>query len=132
MHSQAKSVKTSTVGNCLIVLGLTLLSGCAFVRGNYGTEIHGKDVQGIKKGVSTRSEVAAILGAPDRIIEVNGHEIYQYLHYDIKSGLFFFFSRTNIKSDDVYVMFNSAGIVDELIFGKDNEELKFQVWPFGD
>lgn len=117
---------------CVLLLCCGLLNGCAFARGNYGDQFNMGDVEAIKKGVSTRADVAAHLGAPDRIIEVNGHEIFQYYRYDIKSGLVIIFSRTNVRSEDLFVIFNSNGVVDEVIFGKPKRPIKFQVWPFGD
>lgn len=114
-----------------LVLMILLGSGCAFVRGNYGEDMNQGDVSTIKKGVSTRAEVASILGAPDRIItEPNGHDIFHYFHYDVKSGYVLIFSRTNIKSDDIFVIFNSAGVVEDVIAGKKKPPLEFQFWPF--
>jgi outer membrane protein assembly factor BamE (lipoprotein component of BamABCDE complex) len=114
-----------------LVLMILLGCGCAFVRGNHGEDINQDDVSTIKKGVSSRADVASILGAPDRIItELNGHDIFHYYHYDLKSGYILFFSRTNIKSDDIFVIFNSAGIVEDVIAGKKKPPLKFQFWPF--
>lgn len=111
----------------LVLLG----TGCAFVRGNYGEDLNQGEISTIKKGVTTRAEVASILGAPDRIItEPNGHDIFHYYHYDVKSGYILVFSRTNIKSDDVFVIFNSAGIVEDVIAGKKKPPLEFQFWPF--
>lgn len=112
------------------ILIATLVSGCAFVRGTYGEEVLQGDVTAIKKGVSTRPDVAAILGAPDRILEANGREIHHYYRFDVKSGFILFFSRTNIKSEDVFVIFDDAGIVEELIVGKKKAPLEFQFWPF--
>jgi outer membrane protein assembly factor BamE (lipoprotein component of BamABCDE complex) len=120
----------SALTTCLIVL-IVLGSGCAFTRGNYGEDMNQGDVSTIQKGVSTRAEVASILGAPDRIItEPNGHDIFHYYHYDVKSGLVLIFSRTNIKSDDIFVIFNNAGIVEDVIAGKKKPPLEFQFWPF--
>lgn len=113
-----------------LVLMFVLGSGCAFVRGNYGEDMNQGDVSTIKKGVSTRAEVAAVLGAPDRIIEANGRDIFHYYHYDVKSGYVLIFSRTNIKSDDVFVIFNSAGVVEDVVAGKRKPPLEFQFWPF--
>lgn len=114
-----------------LVLMLFLGSGCAFVRGNYGEDLNQGDISTIKKGVSTRAEVASVLGAPDRIItEPNGHDIFHYYHYDVKSGYVLIFSRTNIKSDDIFVIFNSAGVVEDVIAGKKKPPLEFQFWPF--
>jgi outer membrane protein assembly factor BamE (lipoprotein component of BamABCDE complex) len=115
-----------------LILSLSLLGGCMFIRGSMGDAIKDEDVAPLKKGVTTRAQVAALLGAPERIIEVNGHEIFQYYRYDVKSGLLLVFSRTNIKSDDLFVIFNSSGVVDEVIFGKPKRPIKFQIWPFGD
>ncbi len=116
----------------MTILCLTLLEGCAFVRGNYGDEFSMEDIQTIKKGVTTREEVAARLGAPDRILDVNGHEIFQYYRFDVKSGLVLVFSRTNIKSEDLYVLLNRDGVVEDVVFGKRTDPPKFQFWPFGD
>lgn len=114
-----------------LVLMILLGSGCAFVRGNYGEDLNQGDISTIKKGVSTRAEVASVLGAPDRIItEPNGHDIFHYYHYDVKSGYILIFSRTNIKSDDIFVIFNSAGVVEDVIAGKKKPPLEFQFWPF--
>ncbi len=116
------------------ILGLLIISvlyqGCAFIRGNYGEEVGQGDLTTIQKGLSTRSDVAAVLGAPDRIIEANGREIFHYYHYDIKSGSVLVFSRTNIKSDDTFIIFNGAGIVEEIVAGKRKGPLEFQFWPF--
>jgi len=116
----------------VLVLSLSLLGGCAFVRGNYGDNLNPAEIQAIKKGVTSRSEVAAQLGAPDRISEVNGREVFHYYRYDMKSGTILFFSRTNIKTDDLFILFNKDGIVEDVVYGKPSEPPEFQVWPFGD
>lgn len=124
-----------TMGKSLAVAALVclnVLGGCAFVRGNVGDEFRDEAVATIKKGVTTRAEVAARLGAPDEIVHAAGREIFHYRRYDSKLGYILFFSRLNIKSDNLYVMFNRDGIVDEVVFGKRTEGLEFQVWPFGD
>jgi outer membrane protein assembly factor BamE (lipoprotein component of BamABCDE complex) len=116
------------------ILGLLILSmlyqGCAFIRGNYGEELGQGDIATIQKGLSTRADVASVLGAPDRIVEANGREIFHYYHYDIKSGSVLIFSRTNIKSDDTFIIFNGAGVVEEVVAGKRKGPLEFQFWPF--
>lgn len=117
---------------CVGLLGLAVLGGCAFARGNVGDELRPEDVAQIRKGESTRAEIAVRLGAPDRIIEINGHEIFQYYRYDVKVGNLLVFSRVNMASDDLYVRFNQAGIVEDVVFGKRTDKLEFQFWPFGD
>lgn len=111
----------------LIVLSLT--QGCAFVRGTYGEEVNQGNVAAIKKGAS-RTDVANVLGAPDRIVEANGHEVHHYYRFDVKSGYILFFSRTNVKSEDVFVIFDEAGLVEEVLVGKKKPPLEFQFWPF--
>ncbi|MGE3150996.1 MAG: outer membrane protein assembly factor BamE [Nitrospiraceae bacterium] len=117
-----------------LVLGLLwfqfTMSGCAFIRGSYGEDVNQGDLSSIKKGVSSRADVASVLGAPDRIVEANGREIFHYYHYDVKSGYILILSRTNIKSDDIFVIFDHAGIVEDLVSGKKKPPLEFQFWPF--
>jgi outer membrane protein assembly factor BamE (lipoprotein component of BamABCDE complex) len=119
----------------VVVLAVATASGCSFTRGNIGDEFKAEDVAAVRKGVSSRAEVVSSLGAPDRIVEANGHEIFQYYRYDIKVGslllLIANFSRFNIKSDDLYIFFNREGIVQEVVFGKRTPKMKFQFWPFG-
>jgi hypothetical protein len=117
----------------LLVAAVAILTGgCAFVRGTYGEEVKPLDISSIKKGISTRAEVATLLGAPERIVEVNKQEIFQYYHYDMKSGLLLFFSRTNVMSEDVFVFFDGNGIVQDIVVGKKKPALEMQFWPFGD
>lgn len=117
----------------LFVAALAILTGgCAFVRGTYGEEVKPLELSSIKKGTSTRAEVATLLGAPEKIVEVNHHEIFQYYHYDMKSGLLLFFSRTNIMSEDVFVFFDGNGIVQDVVVGKKKPAPEMQFWPFGD
>ncbi|GKS56686.1 hypothetical protein YTPLAS18_02130 [Nitrospira sp.] len=117
---------------CALILcvACTVPTGCAFIRGTYGEELGTGDISTIKKGVSTRADVAEILGAPDRIIADEGLEIFQYFHYDMKSGLILVFSRTNVKSDDTFIIFDKSGIVEEVVSGKKKAPLEFQFWPF--
>ncbi|MDE3018374.1 MAG: hypothetical protein KGO52_15675 [Nitrospirota bacterium] len=133
---EAKGAGLARTMTGIFVLGLAVLSGCSFSRGTIGDELKKEDVATIKKGESARTDVVAKLGAPDRIVQANGHEILQYYRYDIKvKGLFLIlvnFSRANIKSDDLYVLLNKDGIVDDVVFGKRTDRLEFQFWPFDD
>jgi outer membrane protein assembly factor BamE (lipoprotein component of BamABCDE complex) len=124
MHCASRLVLVAAVA---LVVG-----GCAFVRGTYGEEVNSPDLSLIKKGSTTRAEVATLLGAPERIVEVNGNEIFQYYRYDMKSGLILFFSRTNVISEDVFVFFDSNGIVKDIVVGKKKQAPEMQFWPFGD
>jgi hypothetical protein len=48
----------------------------------------------------------------------------------VKSGFVLFFSRTNIKSEDVFVIFDRSGVVEDIVSGKKKPPLEFQFWPF--
>ena len=112
------------------------LGGCTFVRGGIGDELKPERVAQIQKGASTRADAIAALGAPDRVVEANGHEVLQYYRYDIKSSSLFLllvnFSRTSIKSDDLFVFVNKNGVVDDVVFGTKTKNMEFRMWPFGD
>ncbi|HQW88791.1 MAG TPA: hypothetical protein PK478_03015 [Nitrospira sp.] len=120
----------------LLVLTLLTLNACAFSRGTLGDEIKNETVNSIKKGISTRSEVLALLGAPDRLLQLNGRDLFQYYRYDAKVGSLLLivlnFSRVSVKSDDLFVVINREGTVEEVIASKRTEGLEFRFWPFGD
>ncbi len=124
------------VMTALMLLVLVSSGACAFSRATLGDEFKQEDVSKLKKGVTNRDQVLAMFGAPDRIIPLNGRDMFQYYHYDAKSGSLLLilvnFARFNIKSDDLYVMFNRDGAVEEVIFGKRTDRLTFQFWPFGE
>lgn len=110
--------------------------GCSFSRGTLGDEFNASQIATIKKGETSKADVVTVLGAPDRVLPMNGQELFQYYRYDAKAGSLLLilvnFARLNIKSDDLYIWFNREGIVQDVIFGKRTEALKFQFWPFGE
>lgn len=116
----------------LTVAVAILVQGCAFFRGNYDDDFKQDDVESIKIGASTRQDVANILGAPERVIEVHDKEIFHYYNYVVKSGTLIFFSRTNIVGNDLYVFFSQDGIVEQVLLGRQKPPPKLQFWPFGD
>lgn len=118
----------------IAALCLILLSGCAFSRGTWGDELRDEDIQMIKKG-NTRADVVKALGAPDRIVEANGHEIFQYYRYEVRAMGFapgIAMSRTYIVSDDLYVFLNKEAVVDDVVFGRRTNRQEYQFWPWGD
>lgn len=122
-----------TCRNVLILMvSLGLLNGCAFFRGHFGEDFDSQEVEAIKKGTTTRAEVAARFGAPDEIVHAADRDIFHYRRYDSKMGFLLVISRFNIKGDHLYVFFNRDGVVDEVVYGKRTDRLRFQVWPFGD
>lgn len=122
-------------GVLMAVLMLTL-NACAFSRGTLGDELKTASINAIKKGTSTTAEVLAQLGAPDRVLQLNGRDLFQYYRYDAKVGSLLLilvnFSRVSVKSDDLFVLISREGIVEEVIASKRTEGLEFRFWPFGD
>jgi len=114
----------------------TLIQGCAFSRGTLGDDIKTEAVSSITKGVTTKTEVLALLGAPDRVLPLNGRDVYQYYRYDAKAGSLLLilvnFSRISVKGDDLFIMIDQNGVVQEVISSKRTENLEFRFWPFGD
>lgn len=117
----------------IAALCLVLLSGCAFNRGTWGDELRDEDIHMIKKG-NTRADVVKALGAPDRIVEANGHEIFQYYRYEVRAmgfAPFIAMSRMYIVSDDLYVFLNKEAVVDDVVFGRRTNRQEYQFWPWG-
>lgn len=119
----------------LTVAGM-LFQGCAFSRGTLGDDIKQEAITSIKKATTTKAEVLSLLGAPDRILQVNGRDVFQYYRYDAKAGSLLLilvnFSRISIKSDDLFVILNREGIVEDVISSRRTEGLEFRFWPFGE
>ena len=120
----------------VIVLALFITQGCAFSRGTLGEDIRSESVAAIKKDTTTKAEVLSLLGAPDRLLQVNGRDVFQYYRYDAKVGslllILINFSRLSIKSDDLFVILNRDGIVEDVILSKRTDGLEFRFWPFGE
>ncbi|MBS0180515.1 MAG: hypothetical protein JSR20_17300 [Nitrospira sp.] len=120
----------------LLATMMLMLNACAFSRGTLGDEIKTDTINAIKKGVTTRTELLTQLGAPDRLLQLNGRDLFQYYRYDAKVGSLLLivanFSRVSVKSDDLFVIINRDGIVEEVIASKRTDNLEFRFWPFGD
>ncbi|HBP87023.1 MAG: hypothetical protein KC592_05250 [Nitrospira sp.] len=123
-------------GEFLLLAGLLILmgmvNGCAFVRGEVGEPFAEDRLQTIEKGITNRQEVAQQFGAPDEIVQANGHEIFHYRRFDSKLGWLLFVSRVNVASDHLWIFFDPQGIVDDVVFGNRTKNVEFQVWPFGE
>ena len=120
----------------LIMATLLLTQGCVVTRGTLGEPLRDESVAQIKKGVSTTSEVVALMGAPERIVRGNDREIFQYYYYDGKSPalllLVLNLVRMEVKSDNLYVFFGRNGLVEEVLYSKRTPNVEFKLWPFGD
>ena len=119
-----------------IVLVLIGIQGCAFSRGTLGEDINSESVDAIKSTRTTKAEVLSLLGAPDRLLQVNGRDVFQYYRYDAKVGslllILINFSRVSVRSDDLFVILNREGIVEDVILTKRTDGLEFRFWPFGE
>ncbi|MFO0700458.1 MAG: hypothetical protein U0236_14650 [Nitrospira sp.] len=121
----------------LVLLAIGVLSqGCAFSRGTLGDDIKAEAVSLIQKGTTTKAEVLNLMGAPDRLVQLNGRDVFQYYRYDAKAGslllIILNFTRMSIKSDDVFVILNRDGLVEDVIASKRTDTVRFRFWPFGE
>ncbi len=118
------------------VMAALLVQGCAFSRGTVGDDVKTEMVATIQKGTTTKTEVVNLLGAPDRLLQLNGRDVFHYYRYDAKAGslllILLNFTRLSVKSDDVFVIVNRDGIVEDVISSKRTESLGFRFWPFGE
>ena len=60
----------------LMMTALVFAQGCVVTRGTLGEPLRDESIAQIKKGVSTTSEVVALMGAPERIVRGNDREIF--------------------------------------------------------
>jgi hypothetical protein len=127
---------TKTYAVVFIMATLLLTQGCVVTRGTLGEPLREEKIAQIKKGVSTTSEVVALMGAPERIVRGNDREIFQYYYYDGKSPalllLVLNLVRMEVKSDNLYVFFGRNGLVEEVLYSKRTPNVEFKLWPFGD
>ena len=125
-----------TGGLSLLLLFVILIQGCAFSRGTLGDEINAEAIAALHKGETTKDEVIHLLGAPDRLVQLNGRDVFQYYRYDAKAGSLLLialnFTRLSIKSDDLFVVLNQNGLVEDVISSKRTAGMRFRFWPFGD
>ena len=107
------------LADIVIVLALVMTQGCAFSRGTLGEDIKSESVAAIKKATTTKAEVLSLLGAPDRLLQVNGRDVFQYYRYDAKVGslllILINFSRVSVRSDDMFVILAREGHVETSI-----------------
>lgn len=120
----------------VLMAALIVTQGCVVTRGTLGEPLRDESIAQIKKGVSTTSEVVALLGAPERIVRGNDREIFHYYYYDGKSPalllLILNLVRMEVKSDNLYVFFGRNGLVEEVLYSKRTPNVEFKLWPFGD
>lgn len=120
----------------MMMAALVFAQGCVVTRGTLGEPLRDESIAQIKKGVSTTSEVVALMGAPERIVRGNDREIFHYYYFDGKSPalllLVLNLVRMEVKSDNLYVFFGRNGLVEEVLYSKRTPNVEFKLWPFGD
>jgi len=119
----------------LLLSFVLILSGCVVSRGRVGNPINEQQLQRVEKGSTHRDQVVELLGAPDRIIQGNDKDIYQYYYYDAKSPglilLAFNILSLNVKSDNLYIFIDKQGIAQDIIYGKRTDGVDFTLRPWG-
>ena len=119
-----------------MVVMLLFVQGCVVTRGTLGEPLKDEAIAQIKKGVSTTSDVVALVGAPERIVRGNDREIFHYYYFDGKSPalllLLLNVVRMEVKSDNLYVFFGRDGLVEEVLYSKRTPNVEYKLWPFGD
>lgn len=119
----------------VLMAALILTQGCVVTRGTLGEPLRDESIAQIKKGLSTMSEVVALLGTPERVVRGNDREIFHYYYYDGKSPalllLVLNLVRMEVKSDNLYVFFGRNGLVEEVLYSKRTPNVEFKLWPFG-
>ena len=124
------------IRSAAIILAISLLlQGCIVSRWRVGNPIVEESLSQIQKGTTDRNQVVVLLGAPDRIIQGNDKEIFQYYYYDAKSPALFLgllnIITFNVKSDNLYVFLDKGGIVQDMVFGKRTDAVEFTLRPWG-
>ena len=120
-----------------VLVGSFLSSGCAWSR----TKINDNDIflraKRIQPRVTKANDLPSILGQPpNNIIALNnGGQICAYNAGDSKTKAFniliLSISKTNIRTDSVYLFVNSAGVVDSVTIGTP-KDIPWEWWAFDD
>lgn len=124
----------------LSVVGI-LGSGCVLSQTTSGTPLSEQQVDEIVVGVSTRADVARVLGAPDEIIYSNlEHDplferAYKFTRKRSKTTFFtlilFSGARSDINHDQVIVFFDDGGLVEDVAARLDMDRPRYGA-PWGD
>jgi len=115
--------------------------GCVLSQSTNGTGITEEQVDAIVVGGSLRSDVAAVFGAPDKIIYSNlEHDplferAYKYSRRRRKTTFFtlilFSGARTDVNHDEVVIFFDDYGLVEEIAARLDMDRPRYGA-PWGD
>jgi len=136
----APVLKSTLMLMMLFVIG-ALGSGCVLSQSTSGTGLSEEQVAEIVVGVSTRADVARILGAPDKIIYSNlEHDPlfergFRYTRKRTKTTFFtvilFSGARSDVNQDQVVVFFDEEGLVEDVAARLDMDRPRYGA-PWGD
>ncbi len=118
-----------------MVLLMILTGGCTIGRVYIGSEIRYDPKEKIQNGVTTKSDILGIFGAPDRVTHQYDGDIFIYAYLRKNSSKFVieepyftnltFFSYTRIqdKKDHLVILFDKDGVVKNYGFQRGVREL---------
>jgi outer membrane protein assembly factor BamE (lipoprotein component of BamABCDE complex) len=98
------------------------LSGCGRFHTEKGIEPawHDQEADSFRKGVSTQTEVMALLGPPSQIISHRDGSIFYYLHEEaVGIGVVFIlynYAKLNTRYDRAIFFFDAAGVLQDYAF----------------
>src|SRR5262245_28172944 len=120
----------------LAAAALWLASGCTIVRTYSGNELPPQVDARLVAGKTTKAEVLADLGPPDRLVRQYAGDVcvYAYIRrnensFELSEPVFtrlliFSYTKTQEKSDRMVVMFDRNGIVTGVGFRRGTEQLE--------
>lgn len=100
-----------------VLIVMTLLSGCATVSGQQGTENvwRNADAPQWVVGKTTEQDVLAALGPPSQLIPLHDDTVYYYMLEKSKTRIMVLFvynqSRSNVTYDRAMFIFDKGGIL---------------------
>ena len=136
-RSKPLSLASISLLSAIGVLG----AACVLSQSTSGTSLSEQQVAEIVVGVSTRADVARVLGAPDEIVYSNlEHDslferAYQFTRKRSKTTFFtlilFSGARSDINHDQVIVFFDNDGVVEDVAARLDMDRPRYGA-PWGD
>lgn len=115
---------------------LLVVAGCVGMGGQYGVKIDQSKVAEIKKGVTTKAEVEALLGAPQMVSMIgDGRRMMSYSYSDSSVhatatsyipvvGMFTGGATGNTRTQTLQIMISKTGVVDDYEFSDNTKNIE--------
>lgn len=103
----------------MVVLAIVFTSGCGRFHTEKGIEPawHDQEAGSFRRGVSTQTEIMALLGPPSQIISHRDGSIFYYLHEEaVGVGYIFIlfnYAKLNTRYDRAIFFFDAAGVLQD-------------------